>query len=198
MTKRKSLLVEHAKYELQKAGLLDKEDFYGGLTGRAVLDLIKLFSKQRHTGMSASIVRQLFNQLSSYKTITPLTGEDSEWTEVGEGLFQNNRCSNIFRDKNKFKGQAYNLDGKIFSDDGGKSWFTNCKSCVPITFPYNTNIEPKYIKLNNLQIFFRNISFNTIKKILQQKYIKIFDIPSSFLEIQDTFEEIEKQVHEDK
>ena len=37
-------LVEHAKLELEIAGLLDEEgDFYGGMTGKAVLELMEIF-----------------------------------------------------------------------------------------------------------------------------------------------------------
>jgi len=44
-----SNLVEHAKFELELAGYLDTEkDFYGGLTGKAVLELIECFSNQGH------------------------------------------------------------------------------------------------------------------------------------------------------
>jgi len=156
-----SNLVEHAKRELKLAGYLYKEkDFYGGNTGKAVLQLIKVFAKQGHSGMSASLVRQLFNSLSDYKTITPLTGEDDEWCEFGEGRFQNNRCCSIFKDDKMFKGQAYWIDGKVFSDDRGKTWFTGKGSVVPINFPYDTNTKSEYIILNPLQVFIRNLRYN--------------------------------------
>ena len=64
--------------------------------------------------------------------------------EVSPGVFQNNRMGTIFKDKNKFDGQAYWLDGKLFSDDGGKTWVTNSDSFVPITFPF---IAPKSEKI---------------------------------------------------
>lgn len=163
-------LIEHTKKELNLAGFFDKEkDFYGGKTGKAVLELIEVFSKQGHSGMSSSVIRNTFNSLASYKTITPLTGGDSEWCEVSDGIFQNNRCSNIFKQEGIFNGQAYNIDGRVFSDDGGKTWFTCKKSCIPITFPYNTNTKSIYIKLNPFQVIFRNLMFNLKKIFIKMK-----------------------------
>ena len=40
-------LIEHAKMELEMAGLFDKKgDFYEGATGKSVMELIEVFSKQ--------------------------------------------------------------------------------------------------------------------------------------------------------
>jgi hypothetical protein len=97
-----SNLVEHAKVELDKAGFLDKtNDFYGGETGNAVLELIEKFSEQGHSGMSAGIVAGLFARLAKYDVISPITGEDDEWNdiseEMGQILHQNKRCSSLFK-----------------------------------------------------------------------------------------------------
>lgn len=168
-----SNLVSHAKKELELAGLFGKEtDFYGGNTGKAVLELIKVFAKQGHSGMSAGIVVSLFKTLASYKTISPLTGEDSEWNDVGNGQFQNNRCSRVFKGNDRFNGKAYDIDGKIFSDDKGRTWFTNHNSFIPITFPYDTDIEPIKVILNPIQVFIRNISYflkYDLKKVFKKK-----------------------------
>lgn len=100
----------HAKRELELAGLLNPEqDFYGGNTGKAVLELIEVFSKQGHSGMSASLVSEIFNKLCKFETLSPITGEDHEWNEVGDGLYQNNRNSAVFKEN----GKAYYIDGMI-------------------------------------------------------------------------------------
>lgn len=138
-------LVKHAKRELELAGLFDKDSDYEGMLGTAVLELVEKFSEQGHSGMSASIVRKLFNIVSDFKTINFLTGEDSEWNDVGEGVYQNNRCGEVFKQKDRYDGKPYTIGGKIFSDDGGKSWYTGRESHVVIEFPYNSNTKPERI-----------------------------------------------------
>ena len=42
-------LAKHAEYELRKAGLFDKDSDYGGMLGKAVMDIVKVFAKQGHS-----------------------------------------------------------------------------------------------------------------------------------------------------
>lgn len=44
-------------------GLLDPDSDYDGMLGRAIIELSETFAKQGHSGMSASIVIHVFNQL---------------------------------------------------------------------------------------------------------------------------------------
>lgn len=81
--------------------------------------------------------------------VTPLTGEDDEWIEVAEGVFQNKRESAIFKEADRFDGKAYYLHGKAFSDNGGKSFYTNSDSCVVIDFPLKELPETEYIILGD-------------------------------------------------
>lgn len=94
-------LIDHAKFELELQGLLSEEgDFYGGMTGKAVMELIEVFSKQGHSGMSASGVIALFGKLANYEQIGPLTGKDEEWghLDYGDDLkYQNKRNSAVFK-----------------------------------------------------------------------------------------------------
>jgi hypothetical protein len=98
-----------------------------------VLELLEVFAEQGHSGSSAPYVLNLFNKLAKFKPISPLTGEDNEWTEVGEEVFQNKRDSAVFK-KGK-DGKAYWLDGRIFKDKNG-STFTSNKSSIPVKFPW--------------------------------------------------------------
>ena len=91
-------LAKHAEKELRLAGLFDKNSDYNGMLGDAVMELIKVFSKQGHSGMSASMVSNLFDKLSRYKQLTSLTFKDDEWNEVGTGVFQNKRRGSVFKD----------------------------------------------------------------------------------------------------
>lgn len=139
-----SKLKSHAQRELELAGWYEKDSVYGGMIPEAVLELMEVFSKQGHSGGSAPIVISLFKKLAMWEAISPLTGEDAEWNEVSEGVFQNNRQSTVFKQADRFNGQAYTIEGKVFSDNGGLSWFTNSNSFVPIEFPY-THKEPERV-----------------------------------------------------
>jgi hypothetical protein len=132
-----SNLVDHAKRELKLIGAFDKDkDFYGGMTGKAVMQLVRLFAKQGHSGMSASLVRSLFDKVARYEPISPLTGEDDEWNEIRSGLLQNKRCSRVF----KRDGVAYDSEGIIFREPNG-TCYQNINSRVNIIFPYTPHIE---------------------------------------------------------
>ena len=103
-------LIEYARNELERAGLFDEHDFYGGMTGKAVMELVECFANQNHSGMSASLVRSLFNRVVKYMPIEPLTFEDDEWKKISEveEVYQNKRCPSVFKDGKD--GKPYYLD----------------------------------------------------------------------------------------
>jgi hypothetical protein len=67
---------------------------------------------------------KVLNALLDFRPLTPLTGEESEWMEVGKNMYQNTRCASVFRNtlfpKEK---QCYDLDHPYGRD-------------FPIKFPY--------------------------------------------------------------
>lgn len=137
----------HALREFRAAGWIDIDGKYCDEMQRLmctqVLELLALFDKHGHSGSSAPYAINLFSKLAKFKPIGPLTGEDWEWNEVGHGVFQNNRCSHVFKQADRFDGQAYDIDAIVFFDwytaeDGKrrKSYFTGNGSAQPITFPY--------------------------------------------------------------
>lgn len=137
---------DYAESELQRAHMFDEEgDFYGGMTGTSVMELMNVFREQGHSGMSAGITLDIFYRLARYKPLTPLTGEDDEWKHVGDDLYQNKRYSSVF--KTGKNGRAYNSNAKVFSDDGGKTWWTSKESRVYIDFPYTVPDKPEYVIL---------------------------------------------------
>lgn len=136
-----SELLEYAKKELDRI----KSDEYFSMINTDVLALVEVFEKQDHSGLSASITRNRFARLANFLPLTPLTGEESEWgTPAGKN--QNNRCYSVFRNED---GSAYYIDGKVFSDDGGETWFTTSESAVPITFPFSVPSEPERVILSS-------------------------------------------------
>lgn len=141
---RKNNLVLHAERELDI--ILNKcEDEDGKemqrMINQDILEIVEVFSNQGHSGFSASYAIGMIKKLLSYEPITPLTGNDEEWNKLDyndDVKYQNKRCSRIFKDA---KGQAYDSEGKIFSDDGGKSWYQSKDSRVYIEFPYTPHTE---------------------------------------------------------
>lgn len=142
-----SNLKKHAWLEFKAAGWIDENDQFEDEMQEAickhVLKLIEVFADEGHSGSSAPYAIDLFKKLAMFEPVVPLTGEDWEWHEASEGVFQNIRCSHVFKQKDRFDGQAYDIDGKIFwewyineNGEKNKSYFTGRDSCVPITFPY--------------------------------------------------------------
>lgn len=108
-----------------------------------VMALINLFSEQGHSGFSAPYVLHVFNQLARFRPLTPLTGNDDEWMEVGPGVFQNKRCSHVFKED----GKAYDIQGYVFEDENGNR-YTNKDSSKEIKFPWNFE-EPEIVKVKS-------------------------------------------------
>jgi len=135
-------LVRFAKEEMKLAGLDAPDSDYGGMLYTAVLELVELFARQGHSGMSASIALSIFNKVASWKPLTPMTDTPESWSNgitQSDTLFQHKRDCSIFKDSDRFGGKPYTVDGRAFSYDGGKNWYTNGKShkivnlpCMPI------------------------------------------------------------------
>lgn len=106
-------LVKHAETELRLAGLFDADSDYGGALGTAVLELVKAFAAQGHSGFSAGMVRELFSTLSNWKTLTPLTSNPDEWMCVTEEMLPNG-AGPMWQSKRS---------PGFFSRDGGATWY---------------------------------------------------------------------------
>lgn len=154
--------ISHAQREFRAAGWT-KEDgtFYDEMQEdicNHVLKLLEVFHEEGHSGSSAPYALNVFDTLARFKPIAPLTGEDWEWHDISEysgrdngPVFQNMRCSNVFKDNNG----AYDIDGKVFwewvsmpgIDEGKpfKSYFTSYESRVPVTFPYVVPEKREYV-----------------------------------------------------
>ena len=145
MEKEESNYMKHAKREFQALGydLNDKEEGPDKWIMENVFELLEIFGKQGHSGSSAPYCVNMFQKMASFEPICPLTGNDEEWNEVGEGVFQNNRCSHVFKES-KY-GKAYDIEGKIFMEPNG-CCYTNKESRVFIDFPYTPKRE--YVKID--------------------------------------------------
>lgn len=81
--------------------------------------LLDIFNKQNHTEESANLVLEYFKKTSAFKPLSPIMCTDDEWNNVsetsgGEEVYQNNRCSAIF--KHGKNGKPYYLDAIIWKN----------------------------------------------------------------------------------
>ncbi len=146
---------DHALLEFKAAGWLDENgefcDETQELMCSQVLELLEKFSEHEHSGSSAPYAIDLFSTLAKFEPVVPLTGDDWEWNECPDGVFQNKRCSHVFKDKDRFDGQAYDIESVIFWDwwtdpetgEKSKSYFICSDSRRPIEFPYTPKREYK-------------------------------------------------------
>ena len=127
----------HAERELRAIGYdLGEKDGPNRWIMDNLFELLEVFSKQGHSGSSAPYCIGVFSKLASFAPLAPLTGADDEWVEVGPDVWQNNRCSHVFKEN----GAAYDSTGRIFREPNG-CCYQNSDSRVPVTFPYTPTIE---------------------------------------------------------
>ena len=131
-------ITDYAKKELELAGWFDKDGVFADMMGKTVLKMVEEFSKEGHSGMSATIAIDLFSNVAKFIPLTPLTGEDWEWDDIGNHpghYFQNKRCHHVFKEV-KSSGEIFYDDMvKIFRYPSGGT-YTSKDSRVEITFPY--------------------------------------------------------------
>ena len=104
-----SNLINHAKNELKLAGLFDRDSDYAGGLGEAVLELVRVFSKQGHSGFSAAQTLKIFNIVASFKPLTPIGKSKEEWINVSD-----------LTDKPSWHNKRRST---TFSRDRGKTWY---------------------------------------------------------------------------
>lgn len=174
-------MLEYAKRELAR---IDKDN--DGMQDRInnqILEIIEKFSKQGHSGFSASYALSILERLLRFKPITPLTGEDDEWNEVYEknGLIhcQNRRCSSVFMDKDKHGNIIHceDIDAYVVSDNGGITWFSSGRFRKTVTFPYTppTHAEKIYIEYIGNECEVITDKPDRIKALYERK-IKEFEV----------------------
>lgn len=125
--------LEWCREELERVGAFDpSRDFYEGETGKAVIELCRVFEGQHHSGLSANVIVNLFWGLVNNLPLTPLTGEDNEWIEISPGIYQNKRCPSVFKDETGI----YQSDYYIFKDETGASYISRESRRYIKEFPY--------------------------------------------------------------
>ena len=130
-----SNIVAHGVREMRLAGMQedDPENGPNKWIARATHNLLAVFSLEGHSGGSAGYATKLFATLSSFEPWGPLTGDDAEWHEVGDGVWQNKRCSRVFKGAD---GRAYDIDGTVYRYPDGCCVTTGRFGRHYIEFPY--------------------------------------------------------------
>jgi len=110
-----SNLVNHARRELERAGMYDDDADYGkGVVAGVVLDLVRTLSRSdADSGAGVMLVLSIFERVARFKTLSPLTADPEEWMNVTEygcpegvaGIWQSRRTPSAF------------------SNDGGKTYY---------------------------------------------------------------------------
>lgn len=90
-----------------------------------ILALIKKFGESGQSGGSApftaSAIAHTVKKLCLFEPIAPLTGKDDEWNEYKKGLFQNNRCSAVFKEEGT---RPHYLDAIVWQGEERRDTFT--------------------------------------------------------------------------
>lgn len=106
-------LVRYAKDEMMRAGLYDADSDYGGMLANAVMNLVKAFSGEGHSGCSAGMAMDIFNKLARFQPLTPLSSDPTEWQDMGGyGL---NPGEKSFHQSTR--------QPNVFSRDSGVTWY---------------------------------------------------------------------------
>lgn len=132
-------LISRAEDELKRIN-------FGEEDTAVMIKILKQFFKQRDSGCAVWAVAPVLQKLIAGKCLSPLTGEDDEWNEVGPGVFQNRRVASVFKDPRFHDGKlAYDID----NPEGPR---------VAITFPYTpgtftvSSPDTLLFDLNNNQV----------------------------------------------
>lgn len=121
--------IERAKRELKLAGYnpdFDRKDIkttqdYADQVAHSVVELLEVFSKQGHSGMSANFTLQLFDRLVRHKALTELTDNPEEWEDMteqsGRTCYQSNRQPSCFSEDMKTYYDIDDPDNNIYEKD---------------------------------------------------------------------------------
>ena len=110
-------IIDQAKEELKRINFGDEDS-------AVMIEILEKFFDQWDSGGAVHAVAPVLQRLIAGKCLSPLTGEDDEWVDHGNGVFQNKRVSSVFKDSRFHNGNlAYDLDNPA----GAR---------VPISFPY--------------------------------------------------------------
>jgi len=123
-----------AKSEMERAQFDEQ-------TKEAMSKILDIFFEEWDSGGAVSWAVPVLERLLKGLPLSPLTGEDDEWNDLsdmaGQQLYQNRRCSTVFKVVDGSRVYCYDIDGP--KDPNGY------RGMKEITFPYdpeNRNLSP--------------------------------------------------------
>lgn len=132
MKEEMSKLMQHAYDELKYCGIdiseegcnpknsKDPFDGYVNACAKNAIEMLKIFDKEGHSGMSASVTLRIFNALANWKNIDPLTNNPDEWQQLGskDDDWQNKRNPSCFTADFKTYWNIEEEENKVRSPEG--------------------------------------------------------------------------------
>jgi hypothetical protein len=110
-------IISSAKEELARIN-------FGEEDTAVMVGILEKFFEQWDSGGAVYAAAPILQRLIAGKCLSPLTGDDDEWFDHGDGVFQNKRVGSVFKDPRFHDGKlAYDLDNPA----GARA---------AITFPY--------------------------------------------------------------
>lgn len=136
--------------QLVEAGAFDEEkDFYGGMTGEVVKELVDKFTSQDYgNAIQRKIAQDIFITLAKQQPILPIMNVDMEWGEPtfsDDDTFQNKRLSSVF--KKGEDGRPYYLDSIVWKNQNGSCWGGTALFHIPGTEEVERIGPSHYIKV---------------------------------------------------
>lgn len=97
-------IISQAKDELRRIN-------FGEEDSAVMIDILERFFDCWDSGGAVHAVTPILMRLIAGQPLGPLTGADDEWFDHGEGVFQNIRCSSVFKDPRFHDGKlAYDIN----------------------------------------------------------------------------------------
>ena len=89
-----------------------------------ILNLCEKFGNSGQSGGSAhytaSSLSNMIKKLCLFETVTPILDSDDEWVNIYDNIYQNKRCSGLFKDGKD--GSPHYIDAIIKKDQNGNCW----------------------------------------------------------------------------
>jgi len=111
-----SPLLDHARRELDIAGLTPEDSSYDGKVAESVIELIEVFEAQNHSTQSAEYASTIFAILAQGKVLTPYSQNPAEWENITEVVYTEDQIESGEKLWRSTRNSA------VFSKDGGKTW----------------------------------------------------------------------------
>lgn len=139
-----SNLLKHAESELKRMGMgIDTQDPMNKLMHDQIIQIVKTFSTQGHSGFSAGYAVGIIEKLLRFEPLSPLTGEHEEWVAVQSEdnvvTYQNKRYSCVFKEGRN--GRAYDIEAVAYRRGKDGTTFIKGGQRHYISFPYTPSTK---------------------------------------------------------